>query len=43
MYGDLQGLIGTSLKPIAALEPADSDHPGEVVELTIAARADESV
>lgn len=28
MYGDLQGLIGTSLKPIAALEPADSDRPG---------------
>lgn len=43
MYGDLQGLIGTSLKPIAALEPADSDHPGEAVGLTIAAQADESV
>lgn len=43
MYGDLQGLIGTSLKPIAALEPADFDHPGEVVGLTIAAQADESV
>lgn len=43
MYGDLQGLIGTSLKPIAALEPADSDHPEEVVALTIAAQADESV
>jgi hypothetical protein len=43
MYGDLQGLIGTSLKPIAALEAADSDHPGEEVGLTIAAQADESV
>jgi len=43
MYGDLQGLIGTSLKPIAALEAADSDHPGEEVGLTIAAEADESV
>ncbi len=42
MYGDLQGLIGTSLKPIAALEPADSDHPAEEVGLTIAAVADES-
>jgi hypothetical protein len=42
MYGDLQGLIGTSLKPIAALEPADSDHPAEGVGLTIAAVADES-
>jgi hypothetical protein len=43
MYGDLQGLIGTSLKPIAALEPADSDHPEEVEGLTIVAQADESV
>lgn len=43
MYGDLQGLIGTSLKPIAALEPAESDHPGKEVALTIAAQADESV
>jgi hypothetical protein len=42
MYGDLQGLIGTSLKPIAALEPADSDHPEEVEGLTIVAQADES-
>jgi hypothetical protein len=42
MYGDLQGLIGTSLKPIAALEPADSHHPVEVVGLTIAAETDES-
>jgi hypothetical protein len=41
MYGDLQGLIGTSLKPIAALEPADSDHPEEAEGLTIVAQADE--
>jgi len=43
MYGDLQGLVGASLKPIAALEPADSGHLGEVVGLTIAAQADKSV
>ena len=42
MYGDLQGLMGTSLKPIAALESAESDHPEEEVGLTIAAQADKS-
>lgn len=29
MYGDLQGLLGTSLRPIPALEPGDS-HSSEV-------------
>lgn len=42
MYGDLQGLIGKSLKPIAALEPADSEHSGAEVGLAIAAQADKS-
>lgn len=28
MYGDLQGLIGTSMQPIPALEPAESEDAG---------------
>lgn len=36
MYGDLQGLMGSSLRPIAALEPAESDP--EETGLTIAAQ-----
>jgi hypothetical protein len=43
MYGDLQGLVGTSLRPIAALESADSDPTGEGTGLAIVAQADEPV
>ncbi len=43
MYGDLQGLIGTSLKPIAALEPAESDRREGEAGLTLAAEGEESV
>jgi hypothetical protein len=31
MYGDLQGLLGTSLKPIPALDTSDDDEPGDEV------------
>lgn len=38
MYGDLQGLMGTSLKPIAALEAGESDS---AEGLTIAAQGED--
>ncbi len=43
MYGDLQGYMGKSLKPIAALEPSDTAETGEQLGLEIAAQTDESV
>jgi len=42
MYGDLQGLMGTSLKPIAALQPAESDQLGEEMGFEIAAQEEKS-
>jgi hypothetical protein len=40
MYGELQGLMGTSLKPIAALEWGEADSADEA-GLTLAAEAED--
>lgn len=40
MYGDLQGLMGTSLKPIASLEAGDSELEDGEEGLAIAAEAE---
>ncbi|MGO9124403.1 MAG: DUF2130 domain-containing protein [Terriglobales bacterium] len=43
MYGELQGLIGSSLQPIAALESAESGSGEEETGLTLAAEAQEDL
>jgi hypothetical protein len=40
MYGDLQGLLGTSLKPIPALEPGDSSSGEAGDTFDLAAQAE---
>jgi hypothetical protein len=40
MYGDLQGLIGTSLKPIPALDAGEPDSPEET-GVALAAEAED--
>lgn len=40
MYGDLEGLIGTSLKPIALLEFTEADSPEVGTVLSLAAEAE---
>jgi len=40
MYGDLQGLIGSSLQPIPALESAESNSDADDAGLTLAAEAE---
>ncbi|MGH9511537.1 MAG: DUF2130 domain-containing protein [Terriglobales bacterium] len=41
MYGELQGLVGTSLKPIASLEWGETDDP-DGAGLTLAAEAEDT-
>jgi hypothetical protein len=43
MYGDLQGLMGTSLRPIPALESTESDSVEEGTGLTLAAEGEEDI
>ncbi len=43
MHGDFQGLVGTPLKPIAALEAADSEDTEKQEGLTIAAQEEKPV